>query len=241
LAISAEQLCKRFRSAARWRQILRGQLRGAEICALRGVDLTVARGEVLGVMGPNGAGKSTLLRILAQLIIPTSGDFRVQGSVAFVVADERSFSWRLTGRHNLEFFARLYGFDGRDADRRVADALERVVLAKDADRAYREYSTGMRQRLALARGLLADADIFLLDEPTRGVDPEAAHVLRRFVRRELVERGRRTVIVATHDLHEARELCSRVAVLRAGRIERMCAPSEVTDIFTSTSGPINDA
>jgi len=185
------------------------------------------------VMGPNGAGKSTLLRILAGLIEPSSGVARVEGSVAFVVADERSFSWRLSGRHNLDFFASLHGFVGADARRRVCDALARAQLTDDADRPYREYSTGMRQRLALARGLLADADVFLLDEPTRGVDPEAAHVLRRFIRDELVGRAGRTVLLATHDLHEARELAARVAVLREGRIDRLAAPEEIASVFTS--------
>jgi ABC-2 type transport system ATP-binding protein len=231
--IEVAGLRKTFRSASRWREIVRGRLRGREITALDGVDLEVGKAEVVGVMGPNGAGKSTLLRILAGLIEPSSGVARVQGSVAFVVADERSFSWRLSGRHNLDFFASLYGWFGDDARRRVADALSRASLTDDADRPYREYSTGMRQRLALARGLLADADVFLLDEPTRGVDPEAAHVLRRFIRDELVGRAGRTVLLATHDLHEARELAARVAVLRAGRIDRLAAPDEIASVFTS--------
>src|SRR5262249_42818379 len=229
--IDVSGLHKRFRSAARWRQILRGQLRGPEVVALDGVDLQVARGEVVGVMGPNGAGKSTLLRILAGLVLPTSGQAQAGGSVAFVVADERSFSWRLTGRHNLEFFAALYGYTTSDVARRVQAALERVDLYAQADRPFREYSTGQRQRLALARGLLADADIFLLDEPTRGLDPEAAHAVRGFVRDQLVRAQGRTVLLATHDLHEARELADRAAILRAGRIERTCAPADIPQVF----------
>src|SRR5215471_6091870 len=96
--IEIRELRKRFSSAARWRDLLRGRWRGPEIVALDGVDLKVAPGEVVGLMGPNGAGKSTLLRILAGLVLPSSGVARTEGRVAFVVADERSFSWRLTGR-----------------------------------------------------------------------------------------------------------------------------------------------
>ena len=231
--IEVAGLRKSFRSAARWREIMRGRLHGRTIVALDGVDLKVARGEIVGVMGPNGAGKSTLLRILAGLIEPSGGTSKVDGSVAFVVADERSFSWRLSGRHNLEFFASLYGYLGADGRARVNEALARASLEGDADRPYREYSTGMRQRLALARGLLADADVFLLDEPTRGVDPEAAHVLRRFVRDELVGKSGRTVLLATHDLHEARELAARVAILRAGRIEQVANPDDIARVFTT--------
>jgi ABC-2 type transport system ATP-binding protein len=231
--IEVAGLRKSFRSAARWREIVRGRLHGRTIVALDGVDLQVARAEIVGVMGPNGAGKSTLLRILAGLIEPSGGKAQVDGSVAFVVADERSFSWRLSGRHNLEFFASLYGYTGGDARDRVAEALARASLTDDADRPYREYSTGMRQRLALARGLLADADVFLLDEPTRGVDPEAAHVLRKFVRDELVGKSGRTVLLATHDLHEARELAARVAILRAGRIEQVANPDDIARVFTA--------
>jgi len=229
--IEARELRKVFYGAARWREIMRGRLRGAEIVALDGVDLRVHRGHVLGLMGPNGAGKSTLLRILAGLVVPTSGEIATGGSVAFVVADERSFSWRLSGRHNLEFFANLYGYEGEEARDRIALALSRTSLTREADRPYREYSTGMRQRLALARGLLSDAEIYLLDEPTRGVDPESAQVLRRYVKEELVERSGRTVVLATHDILEARQLAGRVALLRDGRIERMAEPAALHDLY----------
>ncbi len=225
--IEARALRKTFHTAARWRELVRGRWRGREVVALDGVDLQVGTGEVVGVMGPNGAGKSTLLRILAGLVLPSSGQARVGGSVAFVVADERSFSWRPSGRHNLEFYGDLYGYERADRDRRIADALERVQLTTDADRPFREYSTGMRQRLALARGLLADADVFLLDEPTRGLDPESARALRQFVHQDLVGNGRRTILLATHDVYEARELASRVVVLRGGRVDRVAAPAEV--------------
>src|SRR5439155_4865218 len=113
-----------------------------------------------------------------------------------------SFSWRLGGRETLEFFASLYGYRGADAADRIGEALARVQLGREAERPYREYSTGMRQRLALARGLLADADVFLLDEPTRGLDPDAAFGVRRFVRDDLVRGRGRTVLLATHDLAE---------------------------------------
>jgi ABC-2 type transport system ATP-binding protein len=145
--------------------------------------------------------------------------------VCFVNCDERSFSWRLTGKQNLDFFAALYELRGAAARRRVERALHLSGLEDEAPRPVREYSTGMRQRLALARGLLGDPEIFLFDEPTRGVDPVSAARLRRFIRREVVGEEH-TAIVATHSFSDVAGLCDRVLVLERGRISREGAPGE---------------
>jgi len=230
LAISAEGVSKHFFAATSALDLLRGRLRGRRIDAVRGIALAVARGETVGVVGPNGAGKTTLLRLLAGLLLPDAGtldvlgeavartDHRFRRRVCYVVCDERSFSWRLSGRQNLEFFAALHRLAGGEARGRVTAALARVGLEGEADRAVREYSSGMRQRLALARGLLGDPELLLLDEPTRGVDPLCAEELRRFIREELVGEGKRTALVATHNLREVQTLCDRVVVLDAGRV-----------------------
>jgi ABC-2 type transport system ATP-binding protein len=234
--IHVVDLVKDFHTAASWGQILRGRWRGEAVRALDGVALDVAEGEIVGLCGPNGAGKSTLLRILAGLVLPTSGVVTVcgldarQGSVAqrqrvsYVVSDERSFSWRLSGRQNLEFFAALHG-PGRDRER-VGRIIEQVGMTECADRPFREYSTGMRQRFVLARGLLSDPRVLLLDEPTRGLDPAASAGLRAFIRDEVVKAHGRTVLVATHDLGLVKAFCDRVVVIDRGRVTATAAPDE---------------
>ena len=209
------------------------------VVALRDVTFEAERGEVFGLLGLNGAGKTTLLKVLATLVLPTAGGARVLGfdvarqprrvveRLALVLNEERSLYWRLTGRENLRFFATLYGVPGRTAGRRVAELLELVGLGEAADRRVQHYSSGMRQRLLLARGLLAEPQVLLLDEPTRSMDPLGAAEVRRFVRRELAERRGVTVVVATHSLEEARSLCHRLTVLHRGRVLACGTPAEL--------------
>ncbi len=237
LAIECAALEKHFRSGASFTDLLRGRLRGRRIDALRGVDLAVRRGEVVALMGPNGVGKSTLLRCVAGLLLPDGGALAVLGEdvrrtgaafrrrVCYVVSDQRSFSWRLSGEQNLEFFAALHGHSGREARARIASALEGVGLAAEARRPVREYSTGMRQRLALARGMLGAPEVWLFDELTRGVDPRAASSIRALIRAE-VQRHGRTALCATHDLADVAELCDRVLVLENGRVQAEGSPAE---------------
>ncbi|MBW2734687.1 MAG: ABC transporter ATP-binding protein [Deltaproteobacteria bacterium] len=236
-AVRCRGLCKHFHAAASFSQLLRFQLRGRRIDALRDVELDVRSGAIVGVLGENGAGKSTLLRLIAGLLLPDSGSVEVLGAdvateghqhrarVGYVIADERSFAWRLTARDNLRFFAALYGLSGDEATERIDAALEEVDLREHARRAVSGYSTGMRQRLALARGLLGAPEIFLFDEPTRGIDPVQARRLRQFLRDRLL--SGRTAIVATHDVEEARFLCDEVVVVRAGQVVAR-GPAEAT-------------
>jgi ABC-2 type transport system ATP-binding protein len=226
--IRAAALRKHYFASAGLPALLRGRWRGRRIAALQGVDLVVCRGEIVGLLGPNGAGKSTLLKLVAGLLLPDEGELEVLGRpvarfgdalrshVSYVSADERSFSWRISGQQNLEFFAALHGLHGSAMTERVRSALARVELEGDADRAVREYSSGTRQRLAFARALLGDPEIFLFDEPTRGVDPRRASELRRFVRERLLQG--RTAVVATHDLTEVQQLCTRVVTIEQGKI-----------------------
>jgi ABC-2 type transport system ATP-binding protein len=227
--IRCSELSKHFHSATSFADLLRGRLFGARVDALQRVSLAVRRGEILGLMGPNGAGKSTLLRLVAGLLLPDGGELEVLGQnvaragapfrrqVCFVNCDERSFSWRLTGAQNLLFFAALYGLQGGAAAERSDRALAMTGLEREAGRPVREYSTGMRQRLALARGLLGQPEIFLFDEPTRGVDPVTAARLRRFIRQEVVGSAH-TALVATHSFSDVEDLCDRVLVLEQGRV-----------------------
>lgn len=229
LAVEARGVSKHYYSGANFADLLRGRVRGRKVEALHRFDLRVIKGEVLGVLGENGAGKSTLLRLISGLVIPDGGVLKVLGQrlerhgadlrrrACYVGGDGRSFSWRLTARQNLEFFAALHGLGRSHARKKAGETLERVGLEREADRPVREYSTGMRQRLALARGLLGSAELILLDEPTRGVDPGAAVALRRFLK-ETVLADNCTALLATHDPAEARDLCSRAIRLERGSL-----------------------
>jgi ABC-2 type transport system ATP-binding protein len=206
--------------------------RFGERLAVDRVSFSAEAGEVFGLLGPNGAGKSTTVRMLCGLLLPTSGTAWIGGidvaerpaaarrRLGAVLGGERSLYWKLTGRENLHYFAALYGV--RDARRRAADLLERFRLADRADELVERYSTGMKQRLALARSMLAEPAVLLLDEPTAGLDPVSARLLRDEIR-TLSAEGR-TVLLTTHYMEEADDLCNRVAFIAGGRIVALDAP-----------------
>jgi ABC-2 type transport system ATP-binding protein len=237
--IAVTGLGKTFHPTAGMRELLRGRLTRPPVAALADVSFRVAAGQIVCLMGPNGAGKSTLLRILSGLLSPSTGHARVAGldvlthglefrrRVGFVVADERSFHWPLSGRHNLEYFGALHGYAAPDARARASELLMRVGLHEAADRPFRTYSRGMRQRLAMARGLLGAPDVLLLDEPTLGLDPIGARDLRRFLRNDVIRAAGRTAMVGTNDPGEARALGDRIFLLDRGRLIREIAPDRL--------------
>jgi ABC-2 type transport system ATP-binding protein len=238
-AIQVERLGKAFRPPGGVRDLLRGRLWRDPVTALSDVSFSVAAGEVICVMGVNGAGKSTLARILGGLLLPTTGRARVAGldadtpapafrrRVSFIVGDERSFHFQVSGRENLRYFAALHGLT-RDQGRRRADQLlERVGLSAAADRRFREYSRGMRQRLAIARGLLGEPSVLLLDEPTLGLDPRGARDLRSFLRDDTIRAAGRTAVVCSNDPAEARALADRVLFLEGGRLRGESTPDRI--------------
>jgi heme ABC exporter ATP-binding subunit CcmA len=194
------------------------------IHALDAVSFHIDRGEVRALLGPNGSGKSTLLRTLATLVLPDEGsatidgfdivrdDLDVRRQVAWVPADDRSFNLRLTGRENLRLFAQLHG----NAPEAIGDALDEVALTEAADDVYASYSTGMRQRLALARALLGRPTVLLLDEPFRALDDASSSRLLDLLRRRAAEGV--TVLVATHHLDELGSLPSGALTLDQGRL-----------------------
>ena len=192
--------------------------------AVDGVDLRVPRGSAFGYLGPNGAGKTTLIRMLLGLTRPTSGSMRLLGrpvpaeraeALARVgaIVEEPRFHAFLSGRENLEIVAAA-----RDAHAfgRIDGALERVGLAARADERVKKYSLGMRQRLGVARALLGDPELLILDEPTNGLDPAGILEFRGLVRR-LVGEGR-TVVLSSHLLDEVEKICDAVAIVDAGRV-----------------------
>jgi ABC-2 type transport system ATP-binding protein len=198
--------------------------------ALKDINLEVHSGEVLGLVGANGAGKTTLIRILSTLLEPTGGQVEIGGLdlasnakeirrlVGWCLDNERSFYYRLSGRENLSFFAALNDVDFRLKSSRVNDVLALVGLEQHADRPFSTYSWGMRQRLGLARAMLIDPRILLLDEPTKGLDPQAAQDFRIFLRNVLVRELKKTLIIVTHYFDEVESCCDRVAVMKNGNI-----------------------
>jgi ABC-2 type transport system ATP-binding protein len=205
--------------------------------AVAGVSLQVPRGEVFGLLGPNGAGKSTTIRMLCTLLEPTSGTARVAGfdvqrqsslvrqNLGTVLAGERSIYWKLTARENLAYFAALYHIPPQVARPRITDLLERMELSARADDLVETYSTGMKQRVVLARALLARPPILLFDEPTLGLDPQAARRVRELVA-ELKSEGH-TILLTTHYMEEADQLSDRIGIIDQGRIIALGTPAEL--------------
>src|SRR6058998_2722954 len=235
-AVETKNLVKVFEKGRRtiWQRLRREPDRRERFRAVDGIDLRVESGEIFGLLGPNGAGKTTTMKMLATLLIPTSGTIRVLGidplmrprevraRLGAMLSGERSLYWKLTGRENLEYFAALYHVPPKDTKERVERSLVAVKLADRADDYVERYSTGMRQRLALARALLPNPPLVVLDEPTVGLDPQASRDLRDRVR-ELKAQGR-TVLLTTHYMEEADQLCDRVAIIDHGKIVALDSP-----------------
>jgi ABC-2 type transport system ATP-binding protein len=205
--------------------------------ALDGLSLSVDPGTVYGLLGPNGAGKTTTVKILTTLIIPTGGHASILGMdlltesrkirsrIGVAFGGDRGFYGRLTGRENLEYFAALTDLGPHDIKPGVDSILERMKLSERADSKVNTYSAGMRQRLHLARALVADPEVVFLDEPTVGLDPAVAHDLREEVKR--LRRSGKTIFLTTHYMMEADELCDKIGVIFRGKIVVSGSPNEV--------------
>ena len=209
--ILTEQLTKRYGSTV----------------AVDSVDISIAPGEVFGLLGPNGAGKTTTILMLLGLTDPTSGRARVAGfdplrqplevkrRVGYM-PDQVGFYEGLTGAQNLRYTARLAGLRAADADKRIAAALERVRLSEVADKPVRNYSRGMRQRLAIAEIVMKRAQVAILDEPTGGLDPQATREFLELIRS--LKKDGMTILLSSHLLDLVQSVCDRVALFNTGRI-----------------------
>lgn len=207
------------------------------------VTFTANAGEFLGLLGPNGAGKTTLLKMLSTLILPDEGSATIEGLdivrdakavralVSPCLAMERSLYYRLTARQNLDVFADLQGIERRDRDRRVTEVLDAVSLSDTGEKLVGQFSSGMLQRLLIARSLLTKPRLLLLDEPTRSLDPISAREFRSFLRKELASQRGCAVILATHNAEEAFELCDRVGVLNHGQLLASGVAAELSREF----------
>jgi ABC-2 type transport system ATP-binding protein len=213
--------------------------------AVRDVSFDVSEGEIFGLIGPNGAGKTTLTKMIATLIQPTEGQVTVKGydsvredqdvrrNVGLAGAEERSFYWRLTGEQNLLFFARLHGLSSGQAKKRISVLVELLELEEMGRRRFAELSTGNKQRLSVARAMLADPPVLLLDEPTRSLDPIAAARTRATIK-SLAQDATKpvTVFLTSHNLTEVEELCDRVAIISRGQIRALDTPENLRTTHT---------
>jgi ABC-2 type transport system ATP-binding protein len=202
------------------------------LTAVDDLNLTVNKGEVFGIIGPNGAGKTTIVRILCGALKPTSGTIIVKGydvlkdpirvkSLIGYLTEEPNLYERLTPNKLLKFFGELYEVN---STQRIEKLLEMVGLQSRADSKISTFSRGMRERLAIARALLNDPEILVLDEPTMGLDPGTAKAIRRFIANQ---RGKKTVLLCTHYLEEADILCDRVGIIDNGRLVAIGGPEDL--------------
>lgn len=230
-AIAVRDVTMRFPLPKRYREWALHPLRARRVVtALEHASLEIEAGDRIAVMGPNGAGKTTLLKLISGLLFPTEGEVTVKGmntlhhnaaarkSVGFVFNEERSFYWRLTGVQNLEFFGALDNLRGKELHERIRELMRLVGLERAGDQQVGGYSSGMKQRLALARVLIADPEVLILDEPTRALDPVASEEMVDLILKDIHRGARKTLLIATHRPEEAMRLCNKVMVIEGGRI-----------------------
>jgi ABC-2 type transport system ATP-binding protein len=213
--------------------------------ALDHVNLKIRAGELFGLLGPNSAGKTTLVKCLSTILIPDEGTATINGfdirkqttlvraSLGMVIGGERTLYWKLTARDNLMYFASLYKMPRKRIKERVDELLGTMNLLDRADERLEDYSTGMRQKVAIARALLHDPPILLLDEPTLGLDPTFSRQIRSQIR-ELSKKEGKTVLLTTHHMEEADELCDRIAIINRGRIVAADTLDRLKDMVKET-------
>ncbi len=208
--------------------------RFGDLIAVDGVNLSVRRGEIFGLLGPNGAGKSTIIKMLTTILRPSEGDAYVWGhhvvrersavrSCIGVVFQDPSVDGQLTARENLDFHGRMYGMKSSERDKRVAEVLELVELSDKADVLLEDFSGGMRRRLEIARGLMHRPHVLFLDEPTLGLDTQTRRYIWEYIRNMNAAEDV-TVVITTHYMEEADNLCDRVAIIDHGRIVALDTP-----------------
>jgi ABC-2 type transport system ATP-binding protein len=219
---------------------------GTPTVALRDVSLNVREGEIFGLIGRNGTGKTTFAKIIATLVQPTTGtvsvrgfdsvkdEERVRAQVGLASAEERSFYWRLTIEQNLLFFARLYGMDDRAARARIKELVALFELEELARRRFGQLSTGNKQRVIVARAMLSNPPVLLLDEPTRSLDPISSIETRATIKRLAAGSPPKTVLLTSHNLAEIEELCDRVAIISRGSLCALGTPRELRSVHRAT-------
>lgn len=246
IAIETQNLTKTFESKARsseTRSLLFNRKERGTVTAVDHLSLEIHRGELFGLLGPNGAGKTTLVKILCTLLPPDGGKAYVNGfdvvrqqmdvkkSIgALFSVGERGAFWRLDGYRNLEFFSAIYNVPRRKRHERIMEVLDLVGLKDKAFEHYQKYSGGMKRKLALARALLPDPPILLLDEPTTGLDVISSRALREFIKNDLSKKAGKTVLYTTHYVEEASQICDRICILNKGKLVACDTPNAIRSI-----------
>lgn len=230
------------------------------VTAVDHLNLEVKKGELFGLLGPNGAGKTTLVKILCTLLPPDEGDAYVNGfdvsreqmkvrrslGVLFSVGERGAF-WRLNGYRNLEFFSAIYNVPRARRHERIMEVMDLLGLRDKAFEPYQKYSGGMKRKLALARALLPDPPILLLDEPTTGLDVISSRSLRKLIREKLSGDAGKTVLYTTHYVEEASQICDRICILNKGKVVACDTPAGLKsslkkdEVVSITARAITDA
>ena len=234
-AIQIVNLTKTFKTKTPYGGLFNHQTRCVN--AVDNLNLNIKKGELFGLLGPNGAGKTTLVKILCTLLPPDDGIATVNGfdvakqqmqvkqSIGTIFSvGERGFFWRLTGYSNLEFFAAINNVPRNGRKERIMEILELVGMQDKAFEIFQKYSGGMKRKLALARALLADPPILLLDEPTTGLDVTSSRNIRDFIKNDLSKKHGKTVLYTTHYIEEVSQMCDRVGIMKKGKIVALDTP-----------------
>ena len=239
-AIQTINLTKTFKTKTSNTSVFKRK-KSVSVNAIDNLNLTIKKGELFGLLGPNGAGKTTLVKMLCTLLPPDQGTATVNGydittqqmqvkqslGTLFSVG-ERGFFWRLNGYRNLEFFAAIYNVPRQERHDRILEVLKLVGLENSTYDLYQKYSGGMKRKLALARTLLPDPPILLLDEPTTGLDATSSRNIREFIKTTVTETGK-TVLYTTHYIEEAAQICTKIGILSRGTIIAQDTPNALRD------------
>jgi ABC-2 type transport system ATP-binding protein len=210
--------------------------------AIDDLNLEIKKGELFGLLGPNGAGKTTLVKMLCTLLPPTKGtavingfdinrqQMQVKRSIGTLFSvGERGFFWRLNGYRNLEFFAAIYNVPRKKRQARIMEVLKLVGLENSAFDLYQKYSGGMKRKLSLARTLLPDPPILLLDEPTVGLDVIASRNIREFIKNTVSKESGKTILYTTHYIEEAAQICDKIGILNRGKLIALDTPNALRE------------
>jgi len=240
-AIQTINLTKTFKSKIQTSETKFYNRKTISVNAIDRLNLEIKKGELFGLLGPNGAGKTTLVKMLCTLLPPDSGTALINGydiikdqmkvkrslGTLFSVG-ERGFFWRLNGYRNLEFYASIYNVPRQKRHERILEVLKLVGLDNSTFQLYQKYSGGMKRKLALARTLLPDPPIMMLDEPTTGLDAISSRNIRDFVKSTVQETGK-TVLYTTHYIEEAAQICTKIGILKQGQIVALDTPYALRD------------
>lgn len=234
-AVETIQISKSFPQNKRFRDLLFPSRLKAKTTALKNISLQAPKGEIFCLLGPNGAGKTSLIKILCTLVLPTSGNALVNGydvqkhpkevrrAIGYVISDERSFYWRLTAYQNLNFFGILNNISSSILPQKIKQVMNLVGLDYSSRVMFKDFSLGIKQKLAIARAMLSEPQILFMDEPTSALDPSSANQLRSFIADEMVGKQGKTIFLASHNLREVEEIGHRIAIIHEGQI-KACAP-----------------